>query len=194
MSSLTLYRLNLGVYWLFLGIWAGSIVMLAVSAAITFRTVRDMQPSIGKPPYNDPALADRAAPILAGAVVGNSLHGLRAIQFICAVAVAICVILQCWVFAERLAGGVAGWVNLLRILVLAVPLLILAADQFVVTPRVWAQRVAMYDAGQSEEARREARGRFDRYHKLNERMVSAGLLFLAAAALLSPFVLYGERR
>lgn len=187
MSELTAFRLTQGVYWLFLGMWIGGMVMLVIGAAITFKTVREYRPALGLEPYNHPALAESAPGILAGGITGNVIRGLRTLQIVCAVVVAIALVLQCTAFADYLSGGWKGTANLLRIALVALPVLVLLVENKVIAPRVWEQRLVMYNPQTPPEKREEARAIFMRYHKLNERLVSLAALSLIAAILASPF-------
>ncbi|MCC6580910.1 MAG: hypothetical protein IT440_10755 [Phycisphaeraceae bacterium] len=191
MSSLWGFRLVTGLYFLFLGLWFGSLVMLAVTAAVTFKTVRAFHPTLQTEPYNHPNLVPHADNILAGAIVGNSLLGLAVIQTICAVLVMTTVAAQFIFFRDRMAQ--LGWVQAIRVALIAVPMLVLAADRKWVTPSVWRQRQIMYDPTLDESIRQLAREKFGHLHKLNERMVAAATLMLAAALLISPFVLIGDK-
>lgn len=219
MRSSTTLELVDGFHYLFLGVWLGAIVMLAVGAPITFRTVRQHQPALQAPPYNQPELADRAAPILAGAVVGNSLRGLSAIQVVCALGAGVTL---AWrrVLLRRHAAGQSiiprpeqgpdapahaapawdddEWNDAQRIARLAAhartALLILAVaivlfDRAWLTPRVWQTRAAMYDPDQTPAMRDQARARFDSLHKTSERLVTTTALSLAVALVLSPLAL-----
>jgi hypothetical protein len=190
MNSMLAFRLVQGFYWLFLGAWFGALVMLVIAAAITFKTVRSYQPVITTAPYNDPGLNAPHADVLAGGVVGNVLRGLAVVQIVCALGVLLCIVLQCTAFADRLAGGLTGLPNLLRILLVAVPVLCLAIDVSIISPRVWHYRVQMYNPALSVEVRAAARQQFDVYHKLDERVVGTGMFALAAAILASAFVLH----
>ncbi len=187
MNNLIAFRIVQGFYWLGLGIWLGALVMLAIMAAVTFRTVRELKPSINAPPYNNPALAERAPVIIAGNIVGNSLRALAVLQLICAVMVVMCLILQCSLFADQLRGGVGGWVNLLRVALVVMPIFILALDANVITPRIWAQRTVMFDVSQAVEVRARAQAVFDRLHKLDERVVGASVWLLMGAVFVSAF-------
>jgi hypothetical protein len=190
---MTGFRIVQGFYWLGLGTWFGAMLMLVIAAAVTFKTVRAHQPTIGVAPYNDPMLAEHHSSILAGGIVGNVLRALSTLQIICAVIVVTAVVLQCTVFADRLAGPVWGAANLLRIALIAVPIVVVAVDRLHITPTVWQHRAVMYDPGQPAESRAQARAGFDRYHKLSERVVGAAMFMLAAAVLVSPFVLHAPR-
>ncbi len=187
-----LYGLTQGFYWLCLGAWFGAILMLVVAAATTFRTVREYQPALALEPYNHPELSDRAAPILAGAIVGRTIKGLAVVQAIFAAALAACVLLQCTLFADRVHGGVTGWGNLARVALIALPAIILVIDTTVVGPRIWQHRDAMHDPSQPPTARQDAKEHFDRLHKLNERMVALAGLSIVAAVFVSAFVFHGD--
>ena len=185
--SLTGFRITQGFYWLFLGVWIGALVMLAIGAAVTFKTVRHYEPALGLEPYNDPVLAPHAPGILAGAITGNALRSLAVVQMICAAGAAVCVVLQCTVFRGALSNGVGGLANLVRIALVALPIVVLAIDQLAITPRIWEHRAVMYNPILSDEQRSAARETFQKYHKLSERVVGMAVLSLAAAVLVSPF-------
>jgi len=181
------FRLTQGIYGLALGAWVGAIVMLAIAAAITFRTVRSHEPTLGAGPYASAALAEQAPEILAGGIVGNVIRGLNVVQAICGIGVGITLLLQCTLFADRLAGGVLGPMNLVRSGLLLLAACLVLYGTFVVQPEVWSLRETVYAAGASEAEREAARAAFDQAHGLSERLMSGALFLLAAALLLSPF-------
>lgn len=193
MSAGVMFRLVQGCYWLALGTWVGALVMLAIAAAVTFRTVRDYQPLLQKPPYNQPALADRAVPILAGGVVGNMLRALAVLQIICAAVVGTCIGLQSTLWRDQLEGGAAGWPNLVRVGLLALAVSALAVDQRWITPRIWAHREVMFDPDETAEVRAASQTAFNRLHKLDERVVGASVWLLAGAVFASAFVFKAGR-
>ncbi len=176
-----------GVYYLLLGVWCGGLVMLAVGAGITFRTVRSYDPVLGAEPYNDPALADQAANILAGGVVGNVLGGLAVVEIICAVGLLACVVLQWSVWGLR-------WrvMNLVRLGLLVVAAGLLAAHLWVIAPAIDTHRSRMYDPALTAGQRAEARAAFEPYHEASEKTAGGMLLLLAGACVISPFVLGSE--
>jgi hypothetical protein len=189
MTPSTGLRATEGIYYLALGVWLGAIVMLAIAAAVTFKTMRAYDPILQTAPYSAPQLQDRAAPILAGAIVGNSLRVLAVLQVSCAVVIGLCVLAQCAIFAEYLRGGVAGRANLLRLALVILPMALLAVELTVISPRIWQQREIMYDPGESEAAREQALTTFRRHHLLSEQIMGAAGLALAGAILVSPFAL-----
>ncbi len=182
----TAFRLTQGAYWLGLGTWLGGLLMLAVAAGITFLTVRQYQPTLHTPPYDQ--LTDvEPYRVLAGGIVGNVLQGLAVIQVICALVVLGCVSLQVSLHRRHLRNQGRHWANFLRLLLLLFPLIALTVDQTVVTPNLWQARQTMYDPSQPAPKRVEARAMFGRLHTLSERMIGAGALALAGVILLSPF-------
>ena len=187
MNKRTAFRITQGVYYLSLGTWFGAMVMLVLTAITVFATVRQFDVSIHAGPYGQGMWEDRATAILAGGIVGNVLRALAVVQVICAASAVACAALQSSVFACRLAGGRRGKANLLRLALLFVPIVILAADQAVVTPRIWQTRQVMYDSEQPEQVRQQAQARFDRLHTASERMGGLATLALAGAILVSPF-------
>lgn len=177
-----------GVYTLALGVWVGALVMLAVGAAVTFRTTRSFNPSLPSP-YDSPALADRASQILAGGIVGNMIDALSRVQIVCGVIAAACVLLQAIAFREALANRGRSWMNLVRVICIAVPLVNVAFERLHLNPAIHDLRAAMYDTRVSEEFRVSAKAEFDRYHKLSERTTGGAAMLLMIAVLVSPLAL-----
>lgn len=195
MNDLHLLRITVGGWWLALGVWLGAMVMLALAAAATFRAVRSFEPTINAPGHvaaDDPA-APRHSDIIAGAVVGRSLRSLSMLQRLCAFVAVACLIVQTSVLAHHLAGGAWGWPNVLRMIFIALPVLILLADIYVVSPRVWSLREQMLDPAATVEQRAVARTEFQDAHKLNENMHKAATLLLAGAVIVSAVALHPAR-
>lgn len=186
MTTDTSSRLLQGVYYLFLGMWFGAMVMLAVGAPVTFKTVRAFKPTLGQVPYNDPSLAADGPNILAGEITGNHLRALSVVQAVCAVMTLGCVVLQTTLFKSQVRSGYA---NALRSLLIALPACVLVLDETMLSPKVWKQRAAMYDTTINEDARAQARAEFNVLHKRSEKIVGSAALMLAAALVLSPLVL-----
>jgi len=193
MNSTHAFRLTQGFYSLFLGLWVGAMVMLAVSAGITFKTVREYKPLITVAPYRDATLIGKAEVILAGGIVGQMLRGLAVISGVCAAVVAVCLVLQYTCFRNRLAHGGNSWLAATRIVLLLLPMAVIGWNEVYLTPTIHRERAAMYDPEQGEDARAMAKGRFDLLHKLSERTMGLSVLMLACAALLSPFAFVDER-
>lgn len=188
MHSLAGFRLVAGIYWLALGVWVGALVMMAVGAGVTFKTVRYYQPTVGLEPYNQ--MPEQAVPILAGGVVGHQLKGLSVVQQVCALVVVVCLVLQCYVYPDRLSGGVAGWANLARMLLVGLAVGVLIADVWTVSDKIWALRDLIFDPSLDAAARQQYRVTFDFWHKLDERMVGSAMFALAAAVVISAFALH----
>jgi hypothetical protein len=195
MNDLYLLRITVGGWWLALGLWLGAMVMLALTAAATFRAVRDLEPTItvaGYPAFDD-AASPRHGDIIAGAAVGRSLRSLSMLQRLCAFVAVACLVVQTSVLGHHLAGGAWGWPNVLRMILLALPVMILVGDIYVVSPRVWSLRERMLDPAASVEQRAAARGEFQIAHKLNENLHKAATLLLLGAAIVSAVALHPGR-
>lgn len=175
MTNRQCFALASGVYYLALGVWAGSLAMLAVAAAATFRTIRGSMPEMDASIQN----------MIAGSIVGNAIAGLAVIQIICALLAGGVLLLQCTAFADRVAGGL---VNKLRIALVLLPIVILVADRLVISPRLHANRQAMHGEV-DQNVRAAAKASFDQYHKLSEKAAGAMMFLVAVAMLVSPFVL-----
>lgn len=198
MTNLLGFRISVGGWWLSVGIWLGAMIMLAIAAAAVFRTVRSFDPVIGISGYESLAPSavsaaeggNRHADIIAGAAVGRTLRALAKLQVICAVVAVVCLAAQTTVFARALAGGAWGWPNVLRMVFVGLPVLILVADLYVVSPRVWQWREKMFDSAATTEQRAQARAAFQQAHHLNENMYKAATLLLVGAMVVSVIALH----
>lgn len=190
----TAARLTNGLYFLGLGTWFGAIVMLAISAAATFQTVRAFEPTLHVAPWNQPELASRAPSVLAGAIVGSSLNGLRVVQIICATIVILTLIAQHTLFRNYLSCTRFSKRNITRLLLIAVPVIVLLLNIFWITPNVLTHRDAMWDMTTSQAQRQQAQASFDRFHKLSERSVGMAAMALAGSVLISSLVLGSSKK
>lgn len=181
MKSNFAFRLTQGFYHLFLGVWVGAMVMLAVTAAITFRTVRDFRPALNG------VSEEPVSQMIAGGIVGNVLQGLAVISGVCAGVVAVCLVLQFACFRDRLERAGNSWLNAARVVLLLFPIMVFVWNVVYLTPEIHAARAEMYDLQKGVMDRAIAKDRFDFLHKLSERVVGGSVFMLAAAALLSPF-------
>lgn len=165
-----------GLYYLFLGLWFGAMVMLAVTAAVTFKTVRAQMPDATETAQN----------MFAGSIVGNVIDALAVIQIVCAAGILVCVALL-W---KRASPGIA---NKLRLACIAACIALLAGDRLHINPTVHAHRVVMHDPQAAPAVRDAAKVQFDRYHKFSERIGGAQIFILAGTILISPFALHRNR-
>lgn len=193
MRSLAAWRTVQGLYWLTLGIWLGALVMLVIAAAATFHTVSEYQPILPAHPAHEPVTSVRAVNTLAGAIVGKSLDNLRWMQWICAIATMVCLVLQSTVIANRRLSISGQWINTLRIVLVMMPVLILVADTAVISPKMKQERKSMHDLTQPSPQIERARHAFDRYHDLSQRLFTVQLVMLGCAALASAFVPDGAK-
>jgi hypothetical protein len=128
--------------------------------------------------------------MLAGGIVGNVIrHGLTNIQMVSGAAVAICALVQCTVFRDRVRRG---WLNRLRVALIALPLAVVVFDVAHISPTMHELRGRMHD--EANPQRQADRAAFDRYHKLSERVTGTAMFMLGGALLVSPFVLITEKR
>ncbi|MFA9480405.1 DUF4149 domain-containing protein [Phycisphaerales bacterium AB-hyl4] len=185
------FRFTQGLYYLALGTWFGALVMLAIAAAITFRTLEEhafvLQTGLLHAAGVEPDHAADAPRIFAGEVVGQIIQGLTWLQAICALVAIACLLLQTTLFRRRLANAGRSRANLLRTLLVVGPALVLLLNVFWINPNVWQSREAMYDPARTETQRIEARLIFDHHHRLSERTTGGAALMLAVAVLISPF-------
>lgn len=182
------YSLLTGVYTLALGVWVGAMVMLAIGAAVTFRTTRSFNPALPAP-YDAPELAGRASQILAGGVVGNMIDALSRVQIVCGVIAMACVILQGTLFRAMLPRHGKSIVNAIRIMSIGVAIAFVPLERLFLNPAIHELRTAMYDASENDQARAAAKREFDYLHKISERTTGAAAALLAVAIILSPLAL-----
>jgi hypothetical protein len=197
MMHRTMFKLNQGVYWLFLGMWIGAIVMLIFAAGITFKTVRTFNPTIGIKPYNHELFSEpqTQSNIIAGGVTREVLHSLAGIGIVCGSIVLLSLLLQCTVFSRQLwpnsnkqLGLRCGWLNWFRVIMILLPLTNVAMH-FDMANKMGALQDIRYNAEQEDSARAKAQHEFDKLHKKSVRMTSGSLFMLFAAAGISSFVL-----
>jgi hypothetical protein len=182
-------RLGQGLFYLALGAWFGAMVMLAIGAAAAFTTTRGLDPTLGAAPWNQPGLVEQSSSILAGSIVGKSLQGLAVVQIVCACAAVLGLISQCTFHRNYLLGGARSITNIVRIILIAIPVLILLADLLYFTPQIYHWRDIMWDMNQTQAVRVEAHEHFDHFHHLTERVVGFSCLSLIGAVLASALVL-----
>lgn len=191
MERATAFRLTQGLYYLALGTWFGALVMLVIAAGTTFHVIEAYTFTLHAGPggiaVDEPALADEAARIIAGSIVGEAIEGLTWVQGICAAVAMLCLLLHTTVFRCRLAKAGRSRANVLRTLLVLGPVVVLLLNVLWINPGVWQARGAMYDSGRSADQRVEARRSFEQYHRLSERTTGGAALMLAVAVLASPF-------
>lgn len=189
MRSETGFRLGLGVYYLALGTWFGTTLMMGLAAANTFRVTRSLQPTL--PPSDLPI--DSPPEYLAGQVVNAAFGAMSMVQLGCAGLALVLLVLQCTLWRDRLQRGPRAWPNVLRTALVVVPALVLVADLAYTRQQMSSLRATMYDAAVTSAERASARERFDGFHKLSERSLSLAALMVGAATVVSPLA-FGSGR
>ena len=172
MHRIALWRVVQGWYWLALGAWVGALVVLAIVAAAVFGTVSDFLMAIGSTPAETVSRVFSPTE-LSGLIVGQVIDELRVMQWVGASVVIGCVVLQSVLLSNWLPmGGMPQWMNTLRIILLVSVVMILAVDNFHVSPRARQWQAAMHAQNDNmvvdTQAVREA---FDRYHYLSVQLV-----------------------
>lgn len=178
-------------YWLALGVWIGALVMLAVAAAIVFRTSRAMEPVLLQPQFSTPDLVGQSATILAGAIVGNVIQALLKLQLVCAVLLIVAMVYQHVSLRPLLALHLR--LNALRVGLILLATLVLVVNMAYITPAMWTQRERMYDNTQSAEYRLAAREQFNALHKFTERVTGGTALGLVIAGIASGLIFSSGR-
>lgn len=190
MKLATSARVVNGIYYLALATWFGSMVMMAIGAAVTFKTLAALGPDISTPPYNHPSFAGRVPAIIAGVVTGRVIQALVIVETICALVIVVCTALQCGVLSDRLiVGRVRSKANYFRLAALAFPIVLLMIESVYVAPRAFELRDTMYNVDISESQRAAAHEKFKKVHRLNTEIAAAITLSLGAAIFLSGFAL-----
>ncbi len=166
---------------LFLGLWAGAMLMTFIAAAITFPVLKSYAPLPGVPPLNDPVFAQDGWRILAGGVVGRVLLGLDAVQAVCAAVAIMCLAIQ------RLFGA-AGLAHWLRVAFLASAIGIGLVNALHFAPHIWELRAAVYDPQRSPEARLASRQEMQAEHRTSQSAMFVSFLCVGAAIVSNAYV------
>jgi uncharacterized membrane protein YhaH (DUF805 family) len=192
-----LFKLTQGSYWLALGTWFGAIVMLIIAAAITFKTTREYQVTIGKAPLSAPAIAAKAPDIMAGAIVGRIIRVLAAVQALCAVTALAAAAAQCTIFRRQIwrqpvkcCGIIGGTSNVIRLLLLLAAVACFTIDVAVIAPRLQDTRPRLHDPSLPVDQREEARKEFDADHKRSEWLAGSTALLLLGTIMVSACALH----
>ncbi len=178
------FRLVLGLYYLALGTWVGTTLMMGLAAASTFQTAREYDPALA----DLPATVSHHGEYFAGQIVNRGFTGMSLIQCVCAAIILLAVGLQLTVWRSRVRRG---WANGARLVLLAGALAVLGGDLAYVRPQLGSLRSTRYDVDATAEERNAARATFDRYHRVSERLLGVASLAVGAAVLISPFALTG---
>jgi hypothetical protein len=191
---LAMYRLSLGLYYLFAGVWAGLLLTFALAAPNIFYRTRAYQPELGRTPADAGKLVGADAQILAGDIVNHILAALNPVQIVCAAGLVVMLFLQCTVFRRQLARPITSVANWVRSILLCLAVLALALQLFWLSPTMGQLRQDMYNPDTPQPRRQQLRDRFEFYHVLSERTLGSAAVLLVAGVLASPFVLTGDRR
>ncbi|QDU34733.1 hypothetical protein KS4_28070 [Poriferisphaera corsica] len=170
-------------YYLFLGSWLGSLIMLALTAAASFKTLRTYQAIPGIEPYNLPIFANKYPEILAGAVVGQSVEYLTLFQIICAIGTFLALFLNYTINRKqnrKLPSFIRTTLYLLTVATLLIHI-------FLTAPSMNSLRDKIYNPDITQTDRDAAYTKFQSLHKFSERSTGSAVFLLAAIILISPF-------
>ncbi len=186
---MTDFRLVQSLYLLLLGLWLGAMVMLVLGATAAFGFVRgiDGVMLVSLNGWSEPLVDSNAEGFLAGGMVGAMLGNLAWLQVVCAAGLALCVGAQFLWYRSALVGGPGAKRQGLRVFLLAVPLLIVLFNLFVVTPGIDRWRDQKYDLSTPADAHELAERKFALYHGLSTKTYGVSTLMLAAALLMTPW-------
>jgi hypothetical protein len=170
-----------------LSMWAGSLAMTAVTAAIAFPTMKELNPTL--PSFA--AYPDDHWVIAAGQVMERVFTASDIGQL--ALAILACVLFVPLALSKRLSRGLMA----ARAVVLAALLVSLLEYTFVMRPQMTSDLMAFWAAAKAGEleAANAARAAFDEAHPLASARLSvhlAGVLLAIALCLVSPATASGE--
>jgi hypothetical protein len=187
--KLPLYRLNLAVYYLLLGLWLGMLVTFALAAPNIFIRMRAFAPKMQRTPAEMGEMVGNDAQIIAGDIVNHILATIDPVQMVCAAGLVVLVILQCTVFRRWLGRPVVSVANGVRVVLLGLAVAALVVQLTVLSPRMETLRQRMYHPETGGDQRMQLRQDFERYHTFSERTLGSAAILLAGGLLVSPFVL-----
>ena len=187
------FRLTLGLYYLALGIWIGATGMIAVSAGLTFVTLRQAGPTLTEGPGGNPELAAYTADYLAGNAVNPAFTGLTFIQAGCALILLLVIVLQATLWRDRQIRRGHHWINILRLGAIGAALALFLADGLITRDTMDDLRGQMYRPGVTVEQYEQWQQPFQQLHQRSARAQLGMAGLLAAAGLLSPFVFIDRR-
>ncbi|QQE12797.1 hypothetical protein JD969_04855 [Planctomycetota bacterium] len=170
-------------YYLFLGTWLGSLIMLAFSAAASFKTLRFYKAIPGIEPYSLDIFANKYPEILAGAVVNQSLTYLTQLQVICALGVLLCIFLN-FIFNRKNNCKIPSFIRTTLYMLAVATLLI---HIFLTAPTMSTLRDKMYNPDITQVERDTTLTKFQTLHKFSERSTGSAVFIIAAIILISPF-------
>lgn len=178
-----------GVYWLLLGLWLGSLVLSAATAAFIFPMMIKVEPTL--PEYS--AYAGSHGLLLAGQVMSQVFTIQDFIELIAIVGVVVIMVGHFVAFGHSIRTRA----NAIRIAAIAVLMIIVSYKAFIVSPRMFFNLRDYWVAAKAGEMDKAdaAKGAFDADHptaRLLMEFTLAGLVvlvFSSAAALSSPVVI-----
>lgn len=185
-----IFRLTLGVYYLALGTWFGATGMMGAAAGLTFVTLRAADPVLPGGPAGNPELAPFTADFLAGNAVNAAFWALTIIQLGCVLVVVAAAALQAVFWRDRQVNHGRTWANGLRLAAILLAVVLFAGDLLVTRSDMTMLRGEMYTASVTEEDHRALHEDFRALHQRSARTQLGAAGLMAAAALLSPFVLH----
>lgn len=146
------------VYWLALATWLGSLMFVAITTPIIFRTVRENDPTL--PMVLSVNLEGEHSTVLAGSIVANVLQALVRIQLLCAGVLILGMIAQWWALYSTQLAPLA-----IRTALLVAASGLLIYDWKVVSPRIFRHRQEYIDNADNPEKADAARQLFNRYQR-----------------------------
>jgi len=160
-----LVRITNIIYWFFLSLWFGSLVMTGVTAAIAFPTLKErgvIVPGFDAVPESEHFL------IAAGSVLNKVFFVNDVIQFIAAIVVTLITGLQ--LFSTRLR--LPKMANLIRLGALAAVLLSLSYHLLVLAPRMNYNLRQYWDLAQQGEDYSAFKEKFDEDHPIARNILA----------------------
>ena len=177
-------RIILSLYYLFLGSWLGSLIMLAISAQATFSTLRSYQAIPQIEPYSLPLFADHASDIIAGAAVASSINTLNTLQLFLALGTLLSLLALYFLTPSNQSHRPIAFIRTTLFILAAAALCV---QVFLTTPAMKIYRNAIYNPDLTQSQRTTKRAEFQSLHHFSENTAKATAALLITTILLSPF-------
>lgn len=177
MSRTTTYRVAETVHLTALGLWAGALLGAGLTAAVTFPTMRELDPSLGA----FPGYTGEHWMLAAGRIAGSVFVATDIVQFVCAVLAVTGFAVAAYASVRR-----RSWLWFFRAVAMGVAFLLVSYHLLILAPTMDADLNAYWQAAARGDntAAEEHRSAFSARHPAASRSIG-----LTAAAALSALAL-----
>ena len=168
------------LYWLALAAWFGGVLFVMLAAPVVFRTVADANPIL--PTVLAVNLERQHATLLSSTIVANLLSRLLLVQVICAVAVAVLMLIQL-AFVDLYGNN--GTAAIVRAALLLGAALLAAYDRYFLWPKIMKHRDEYVAHADEPDVANPAHERFHALQRHSENLLMGTLALLLGLVLFS---------